>query len=244
MPEFGPGKTFATITFGVVYFVSPFGNPAGYEKPAGLKNGFVWSIPSSTTAIFMPVPSAPLVCRSTSAPMIDGERSSASVYATLGYTRVIEGWRTSAGSFAAGSEMVSASRITRKRRPMRACGIARRSAAATRFCCSSIRRRYARVVEEAKSSLLRVPATYRLRPNCAASGGSGRSAITRNRPDGLDSGMTPARTRGSVRSPSVRCTGTGWAAAGRTVTSAAEQARSGTTRRNDGEASGHARPSG
>ena len=49
---------------------------------------------------------------------------------------------------------------------------------------------------------------------------------------GLDSGITPARTLGSVRSPSVRCTGTGWAAAGRTVTSAAEQARSGTTRRN------------
>ena len=29
LPELGPGKTFATITFGVVYFVSPFGNPAG-----------------------------------------------------------------------------------------------------------------------------------------------------------------------------------------------------------------------
>ena len=84
LPAFGPGKTRATITFGVVAEVMPFGNPAGYEKPAGLKNGFVWSIPSSTTAIFMPVPSAPRVWRSTSAPMIEGERSSASVYATLG----------------------------------------------------------------------------------------------------------------------------------------------------------------
>ena len=176
--------------------------------------------------------------------MIDGERSSASVYATLGYTCVTEGWRTRAGSFEAGSETVSASRITWKRRPMRACGIARRSAVATRFCSSSIRRAYARVVEDAKSSLRREPETYRLRPNCAASGGSGRSTITRSRPDGLDCGMTPARTRGSVRSPSVRCTGTGWAAAGRTVTSAAEQARSGTRRRNDVEASGRARPSG
>ena len=55
------------------------GSPAGYEKPAGSKNGFDWSMPSSTTAILMPVPSADVVRRRTSAPMIDGERSSASV---------------------------------------------------------------------------------------------------------------------------------------------------------------------
>ena len=78
-PEFGPGKVFATITFGVTYFASPFGKPAGYEKPAGLKNGFVWSIPSSTMPILIPVPSAPAVCRSTSAPITEGEWSSASV---------------------------------------------------------------------------------------------------------------------------------------------------------------------
>ena len=150
----------------------------------------------------------------------------------------------SAGSFAAGSEIVSASRITRKRRPIRACGIARRSAAAMRACCSSIRRRYARDAEEARSSFRRTPAAYRLRPNWAASGGSGRSAITRRRPDGFDSGMTPARTRGNVRSFSVRCTGTGRAAAGRTVTSAAQQARSGRMRRNEAEASGQSRSSG
>ena len=83
-PAFGPGNTFATITFGVVHFVAPLGKPAGYEKPAGLKNGFDWSMPSSTTAILIPVPSAEVVRRRTSAPMIDGERSSASVYATLG----------------------------------------------------------------------------------------------------------------------------------------------------------------
>ena len=55
-PEPGPGKTRATITFGVVHFVPPFGKPAGYVKPAGLKNGFVWSMPSSTTPILMPSP--------------------------------------------------------------------------------------------------------------------------------------------------------------------------------------------
>src|SRR5690348_16398064 len=83
-PAFGPGNTFATITFGVVHCVAPFGKPAGYVNPAGLKNGFDWSMPSSTTAILIPVPSADVVRRRTSAPMIDGERSRASVYATLG----------------------------------------------------------------------------------------------------------------------------------------------------------------
>ena len=83
-PEFGPGKTFATITFGVTYFASPFGKPAGYEKPAGLKNGFVWSIPSSTTPILIPVPSAPVIWCRTSAPITEGEWSSASVYWMLG----------------------------------------------------------------------------------------------------------------------------------------------------------------
>jgi enoyl-[acyl-carrier protein] reductase I len=43
--------------------------------------------------------------------------------------------------------------------------------------------------------------------------------------------MTPARTRGTVRSPKVRCTGTSCAAAGNAPTSAAQQARSGIARR-------------
>src|SRR5690349_16505562 len=47
----------ATITFGVVNVVFPFGNPAGYVKPAGLKNGCDWSRPSSRTAILIPSPS-------------------------------------------------------------------------------------------------------------------------------------------------------------------------------------------
>ncbi len=83
-PERGPGKTFATITFGVVHFGEPFGKPAGYEKPVGSKNGFDWSMPSSTTPILMPVPSAPVVRWRTSAPITDGEWSVASVYVTLG----------------------------------------------------------------------------------------------------------------------------------------------------------------
>ena len=83
-PEFGPGNARATITFGEVHLRAPRGKPGGYEKPVGEKNVFVWSIPSSTTAIFTPVPSAPAVLRRTSAPITDGEWSSASVYATLG----------------------------------------------------------------------------------------------------------------------------------------------------------------
>ena len=46
----------ATITFGVVKLVFPFGNPAGYEKPLGSKYGCVWSSPSSMTPIFIPWP--------------------------------------------------------------------------------------------------------------------------------------------------------------------------------------------
>src|SRR3954454_17549113 len=46
----------ATITFGVVYAVLPFGNPAGYEKPVGVKKACVWSRPSSITPILMPWP--------------------------------------------------------------------------------------------------------------------------------------------------------------------------------------------
>ena len=84
LPAPGPGNVRATITFGVVEPATPLGKPAGYAKPAGAKNGFVWSTPSSTIAILIPVPSAPVDCRSTSAPTIDGERSVASEYATLG----------------------------------------------------------------------------------------------------------------------------------------------------------------
>src|SRR5207237_9302287 len=73
-PAFGPGKTFATITFGVVHFVPPFGKPAGYEKPAGLKNALFWSTPSSTTPILTPVPSAPRTRWRTSAPITPGLR--------------------------------------------------------------------------------------------------------------------------------------------------------------------------
>jgi hypothetical protein len=50
----GAGKARATITFGVVYAVFPFGKPAGYEKPAGSKYGWAWSIPSSMIPIFRP----------------------------------------------------------------------------------------------------------------------------------------------------------------------------------------------
>ena len=71
----GPGKTLATITFGVVSFVSPFGKPAGYVKPAGLRNGLDESTPVSTTAILIPWPLSPVAaCRSV-ALITDGPRS-------------------------------------------------------------------------------------------------------------------------------------------------------------------------
>ena len=38
-PVPGPAKPFATITFGVVPPPGPFGKPAGYENPAGERNG-------------------------------------------------------------------------------------------------------------------------------------------------------------------------------------------------------------
>ena len=59
-----PGKERATITFGVVHFVPPFGKPAGYRKPAGLKNRCLASTPSSITPIFTPAPSPLPVARS------------------------------------------------------------------------------------------------------------------------------------------------------------------------------------
>ena len=55
----GPGKARATITFGVVHFVPPFGKPGGYARPAGSRNRLSWSRPSSTMAIFTPAPPAP-----------------------------------------------------------------------------------------------------------------------------------------------------------------------------------------
>jgi hypothetical protein len=79
-PEFGPGNTRATITFGDVHFRPPRGNPAGYEKPVPSKNAFVESTPSSTTPILIPVPSAPMTRWSTSAPIRDGARFNSCVY--------------------------------------------------------------------------------------------------------------------------------------------------------------------
>src|SRR4029079_19837628 len=83
-PACGRGNTRATITFAVVAVVIPLGKPAGYENPDGSKKLFVWSIPSSTTAIFSTVPCAPVVCCSTSAPITEGARTVGSRYATLG----------------------------------------------------------------------------------------------------------------------------------------------------------------
>ena len=71
----GPGNDFATITFGVVSFVSPFGKPGGYENPAGFRNGLVESTPVSTTPIFMPSPFCPVAASRSVAWITEGPRS-------------------------------------------------------------------------------------------------------------------------------------------------------------------------
>src|SRR5581483_6057511 len=69
----------ATMTFGVVYDVCPFGKPDGYEKPDGLKNTWLWSSPSSMIPILMPFPAVASVGPQTvGAPISFGVRSSCS----------------------------------------------------------------------------------------------------------------------------------------------------------------------
>ena len=75
----GPGKTFATITFAVVSFVSPFGKPAGYENPVGFRNGLDESTPVSTTAILIPWPLSLVAAWRSVAWITDGPRSIVSV---------------------------------------------------------------------------------------------------------------------------------------------------------------------
>jgi hypothetical protein len=77
-PAPGPGKERATITFGLVQRRAPLGNPAGYWRPSGAKNGFDGSTPSSTTPILIPVPRAPVAAQYAVAPMTDGLRFSSS----------------------------------------------------------------------------------------------------------------------------------------------------------------------
>src|SRR3954453_8890900 len=52
----GGGNARCTITFGVADCVWPFGNPAGYTNPLGLKYGLDASTPSSMIPIFIPWP--------------------------------------------------------------------------------------------------------------------------------------------------------------------------------------------
>ena len=75
----------ATITLAVVYAVLPFGKPAGIVKPAGAKNGCVWSTPSSMIPIFIPFPAVASVGPQTvGAPISCGVRSRSAWYVTDG----------------------------------------------------------------------------------------------------------------------------------------------------------------
>ncbi len=76
-PEPGPGKPRAAITLGVVNAGWPFGKPGGYAYPFGLKNGFRWSTPSSTTPILTPAPVIPVAAVNAGAPIRAGLRFNA-----------------------------------------------------------------------------------------------------------------------------------------------------------------------
>jgi hypothetical protein len=56
--------------------VFPFGKPAGIENPAGLKNGWAWSTPSSMIPILIPWPAVARVGPHTSGALIRGTLSS------------------------------------------------------------------------------------------------------------------------------------------------------------------------
>src|ERR687887_2862326 len=140
-PDAGPGNERATITFGDVKFVFPFGKPAGYEKPVAERNGFVGSTPSSTMPILMPSPFAPVVACSTSAPITAGLRFVSIRYVALEYTLRTNPSLTSLASFVNGRATVIPSRTTWYRSWIRACGIARRSTAASRRWAATTRAR-------------------------------------------------------------------------------------------------------
>ena len=84
LPDPGPGYERATITFGVVYATWPRGKPAGKVYPAGSRKVLVWSIPSSTTAIFTPWPVSPVELENAVAPISAGLSSRLSVNRVLG----------------------------------------------------------------------------------------------------------------------------------------------------------------
>jgi hypothetical protein len=67
------------MILGVVQRRPPFGNPGGYSKPVGSKNGFSGSMPSSTTAILMPSPRAPVAAQTAGAETTAGLSLVASV---------------------------------------------------------------------------------------------------------------------------------------------------------------------
>src|SRR5215470_5744842 len=75
----GGANARCTITFGVARSVRPFGKPAGYVKPAGLKYGCEASTPSSMIPILTPLPAvASAGPQSLSAPISSGERTTCS----------------------------------------------------------------------------------------------------------------------------------------------------------------------
>src|SRR6476646_324404 len=96
-------NAFATITFGVVNCVFPFGKPAGYAKPDGEKKTWLWSRPSSMIPILTPSPAKASVGPHTVvAPIRPGVRLRSAWYVTLGHT-VAPGMRRSVASCAAGT---------------------------------------------------------------------------------------------------------------------------------------------
>ena len=169
----------ATITFGVSNPGTPFGNPAGYDIPAPLRNGWFGSIavvdhaPPSRRRRRRPLLRAARVRRSRS-----DRRSSTSCSSGSGRRGRTRGGAGS-GSLAAGRSTENPSRRSRYRWPTLAEGIARRSVEIARAWAAAIRARYAFEERLARSSLRRAVAPKTaLSARAAASGGSDRETIT------------------------------------------------------------------
>ena len=155
-PAFGPGNTRATITFGVVHFVEPRGKPGGYEKPARIEE--------RVRLVDAVVDDGDLHPGAVGAALLLGARRRRSRRASgrrRACTRRSGRPRRSSAAGRAraasrpGSDTVSPSSTTWKRRPTRASGIARRSSAVSCCCACTTRRRYAR---ELAVSTLETPA--------------------------------------------------------------------------------------
>jgi hypothetical protein len=169
----------ATITFGVVYAVFPFGKPGGYAKLAPLKKTCDWSRPSSMIPILMPWPAVASVDpQMVGAPMSFGVRSRSAWYVTLGQT-VAPGIASRRPSSEAGTTTAIPLRTTPYRQRTRAVGIAATIRLWSARCAEASVRRYETAAGARTSSRWRVvAAAARPRSRRIASDRGGCGSVT------------------------------------------------------------------